>query len=203
MWIIICYKDTLLVCISQPCLTTTFFLYLKTLLIKVLSRNMFGEKNKVKYFYKKKNQMFWKFISAKKLLTLSQRQFLLLPSYVSAHLMFCFKGASQALAIPAARRTEKGIRRSVLQVINPRACTLLLRAASWILLRRMSSSKEALLRFSSVKGHYLTPKPGHTSQTPYSRFGRNLVKRPTSHPLSPTSVFLSCKWTKKASKKIV
>lgn len=60
--------------------------------------------------------------SAKKLLTSSERQFLLLPRCVSAHLACCFKGAPQALAMPTAQRTEKGTRHSMLQIVNPQVC---------------------------------------------------------------------------------
>lgn len=55
-------------------------------------------------FLKKGKSNVLKLHSAKKLLTLSKRQFLLLPSCLSAHLVFRFKGALQALATPAAQR---------------------------------------------------------------------------------------------------
>lgn len=127
--------------------------------------------------------------SAKKLLTLSKRQFLLLPSCVSAHLAFCFKGASQSLAMPTAQRTEKGMRHSMLQVINPRVCTLLITAASWTLLRRMSSSKKALVLISSVKGQYLTPNSANISGSQFQVW-KELPQEIYMLPTFPSICFL-------------
>lgn len=108
-------------------------------------------------FLKKRKSNVLKLHSAKKLLTLSKRQFLLLPKCTfSVLLQRCVASTGNT------DRPEKGMRHSTLQVINPRVCTLLITAPSWTLLRRMSSSKKALILSSSVKGQYLTPNSAYS-----------------------------------------
>lgn len=132
MWIIIYYKDVLLVCISQPSLTSSFILYLKSLswwkfcqylcLERKIRWNLSRKKKN-----KKKTPNVLKVHSANKLLTSSKRRFLPLPTCVSTQLVTCFKGASQALAMPTAHRTGQGTQHSM-QVINPQVCTLVITA---------------------------------------------------------------------------
>lgn len=71
-----------------------------------------------KIFLKKEKWNVLKVHSAKKLLTLSKSQFLLLPGCIKCRFTVLLQSPSQALAMPTARRTE-GMRHSVPQVINP------------------------------------------------------------------------------------
>lgn len=128
--------------------------------------------------------------SAKKLLTFSKSQFLLLSGCIKCRFTILLQSPLQALAMP--RRTE-GMRCSVPQAINP-SLTLLTPAASWTSLGGVSSSRKVLVH--SWKEN-IWPQTQHSSHTTNSRLGKNLLKRSTCYSPSPVSASLSYKLTEK------
>lgn len=102
--------------------------------------------------------------SAKKLLTLSKSQCLLLPGCIRCRftVLLC---PSQAPAMPTARRTE-GMRHPEAQVINPSQHPAH-PSSQLTSLRRVSSSRRVLVHSSAVKGEHLTPNTAYIS---YNQF---------------------------------
>lgn len=102
---------------------------------------------------------------AKKLLTLSKSQFLLLPGCIQCRFTVLHQSPLQAQAMPTARRTE-GMRHSVPQTINPSqhpAHT----SSQLDFTKGVFILQESVGPFSAVKGGHLTPNTAYIS---YNQF---------------------------------